>query len=420
MRTFVSNKLGTTRLSVRRNREARPQVKVLVTDGNERAALAVTRALGREAIEVIVGAEARPSLAGASRYCSESFAYPSPYQDPQGFVDTLLDVVQKQRVDALFPVSDIAMHVLGPEKTRFSEFTRIPAPNAETFGDISDKYRLMQRAVTQGVAIPETIFVPDGKLESVLEEVSEFPVVVKPGCSLVRDGRQWKKTSVCYAESRDALVRLYKETPYLRSPSLIQRRVIGEGQGLFVLMNEGLPLGMFAHRRLRERPPSGGVSVLRESIALPKTMVDATLKLLQPVKWHGVAMVEFKVDAVSHRPLLMEINGRFWGSLQLAIDAGVNFPLRLLNMSMGKPEVLPENGYRTGVKSRWLLGDLDQLLMRFRKRDRQLNLPPGAPSRPQALLSFCRFFERDMFYEIEQFTDLGPSRFEIMRYLKLA
>jgi len=89
-------------------------------------------------------------------------------------------------------------------------------------------------------------------------------------------------------------------------------------------------------------------------------------------------------------------------------------------MSMGKPEVLPENGYRTGVKSRWLLGDLDQLLMRFRKRDRLLNLPPGAPSRAQALLSFCRFFERDMFYEIEQLADLGPSRFEIMRYLKLA
>ncbi|MDR4472684.1 MAG: ATP-grasp domain-containing protein [Nitrospira sp.] len=350
-------------------------MRVLVTDGNERAALAVTRALGREAIEVIVGAETQRSLASASRYCRESVSYPSPYQDPQGFVNALLDVVRKQRVDALFPVSDIAMHVIGPEKTRFAGYTHIPTPDAETFSEISDKYRLMQQAVAQGVAIPETLFVPDGQLDSVIEKVCEFPVVVKPGCSLVKEGQQWKKTSVCYAESRDALMRLYNERPYLRQPSLIQRRVVGEGQGLFVLMNQGLPLGMFAHRRLRERPPSGGVSVLRESIALPKAMVDATLTLLQRVNWHGVAMVEFKVDAARHRPLLMEINGRFWGSLQLAIDAGVNFPLRLLNMAMGKAEVLPADGYRIGVKSRWLLGDLDQLVMRMRKSDRVLNLP---------------------------------------------
>ncbi len=395
-------------------------MRVLVTDGNERAALAVTRALGREAIEVIVGAETQRSLASASRYCRESVSYPSPYQDPQGFVNALLDVVRKQRVDALFPVSDIAMHVIGPEKTRFAGYTHIPTPDAETFSEISDKYRLMQQAVAQGVAIPETLFVPDGQLDSVIEKVCEFPVVVKPGCSLVKEGQQWKKTSVCYAESRDALMRLYNERPYLRQPSLIQRRVVGEGQGLFVLMNQGLPLGMFAHRRLRERPPSGGVSVLRESIALPKAMVDATLTLLQRVNWHGVAMVEFKVDAARHRPLLMEINGRFWGSLQLAIDAGVNFPLRLLNMAMGKAEVLPADGYRIGVKSRWLLGDLDQLVMRMRKSDRVLNLPPGAPSRFQAMLSFCRLFERDMFYEMEQLSDLGPSRLELMRYLKLA
>ena len=53
-------------------------VKVLITDGNERAALAVTRALGGEQVEVIVGAESQRSLAGSSRYCRQSIAYPSP------------------------------------------------------------------------------------------------------------------------------------------------------------------------------------------------------------------------------------------------------------------------------------------------------------------------------------------------------
>lgn len=401
-------------------RGARTPVRVLVTDGNERAALAVTRALGREGVEVIVGAESERSLAGASRFCRQCIVYPSPYQRPEQFVASLLEVVQKQQVDALFPVSDIAMHVLGPERPRFEGHTHIPAPGPEVFQEISDKYRLMRQAVAEGISIPDTTFVPDGRLDKAIDGIVDFPVVVKPGCSLVKEGDRWIKTSVCYAGSRDELVRLYRETPYLRQPSLIQRRVVGEGQGLFVLMQQGMPLGMFAHRRLRERPPSGGVSVLRESIALPKVMVDATLRLLQRVKWHGVAMVEFKVDATDNRPLLMEINGRFWGSLQLAVDAGVNFPLLLLNMALGKSAVVPENGYRIGVKSRWLLGDLDQLVMRIGKSAQSLNLPPDAPSRVRALMSFCRFFERDMFYEIEHLDDLGPSGFEIMRYLKLA
>lgn len=395
-------------------------MRVLITDGNERAALAVTRALGREQVEVIVGAESERSLAGSSRYCRKSFVYPSPYQEPERFVTRLLEMIRNRDVDALFPISDIAMHVIGPERAQFERYTRIPSPQAEAYQEISDKYRLMQQAKMEGVGIPETIFIPDGSVGHVIDAITVFPVVVKPGCSLVKDGRQWKKTSVRYAESREELLRLYHDTSYLRSPSLIQQRVVGEGQGLFVLMQEGTPLGMFAHRRLRERPPSGGVSVLRESIALPKTMVEATLKLLQRVKWHGVAMVEFKVDRTSQRPLLMEINGRFWGSLQLAVDAGVNFPLLLLNMAMGKAETLPENGYRVGVKSRWLLGDLDQLIMRFKKSDRALNLPPGAPSKFQSVLSFCRFFERDTFYEVEDFDDPGPSRFEISRYVKLA
>lgn len=395
-------------------------MRVLITDGNERAALAVTRALGREQVEVIVGAESQRSLAGSSRYCRQSFVYPSPYQEPERFVARLLEMIRNHAVDAVFPISDIAMHIIGPERVEFERYTRIPCPPSEVFQEISDKYRLMQQAVLEGVGIPETIFVPDGNLDRFIDAITVFPVVVKPGCSLVKDGRQWKKTSVCYAESREELLRLYHDMAYLRSPSLIQQRVIGEGQGLFVLMQEGTPLGMFAHRRLRERPPSGGVSVLRESIALPKTMVEATLKLLQRVKWHGVAMVEFKVDKDNQRPLLMEINGRFWGSLQLAVDAGVNFPLLLLKMATGKAEIIPENGYRIGVKSRWLLGDLDQLVMRFKKRDRALSLPRGAATRFQSLISFCRFFERDLFYEVEDFDDPGPSRFEVLRYVKLA
>jgi predicted ATP-grasp superfamily ATP-dependent carboligase len=93
--------------------------------------------------------------------------------------------------------------------------------------------------------------------------------------------------------------------------------------------------------------------------------------LLDELRWQGVAMVEFKMDQASQTLKLMEINGRFWGSLQLAIDAGVDFPFLLLRTMADEP-VEPIGTYRIGVKSRWFLGDLDALLMRLFKR-REMN-----------------------------------------------
>ena len=70
-------------------------MKILVTDGDNRAALAITRSLGRDH-EVIVGACNRRSLASVSRWCRDSFAYHDPVRDPQGFIDTLRDEVRRR------------------------------------------------------------------------------------------------------------------------------------------------------------------------------------------------------------------------------------------------------------------------------------------------------------------------------------
>ncbi|MGD9726158.1 MAG: ATP-grasp domain-containing protein [Nitrospiraceae bacterium] len=311
------------------------------------------------------------------------------------------------------------MHVIGPRKGDFERHTHMPIPDYKIFEETSDKYRLMKSALQLNVAIPDTIFVSGGDIRGISDRITSFPVVIKPGCSLIRTETGWQKTSVHYAKNADEVRNLYRQHEYLRRPSLIQQRVLGEGQGIFALMNDGKPLALFAHRRIREKPPSGGVSVLRESIPLDKSLVEPALRLLQHVRWHGVAMVEFKIDHDSKVPVLMEINGRFWGSLQLSIDAGMNFPWLLFQMAAGRIASLPENGYQSGIKSRWLLGDLDHLLMRLRKPEASLNLPPGAPSKWQCLKDFAKFVDRDMFYELEKPDDIRPFLYELRQYAKL-
>jgi predicted ATP-grasp superfamily ATP-dependent carboligase len=392
-------------------------MRVLVTDGNERSALAVTRALGQQGLQVVIGAETEHSLAAASKYCWQSFSYPSPYADAQGTVAKILDVVKHLHVGMVFPTSDIAMSLIAQRRQEFKQHSLLPIPSTETFESLSNKYRLMQLAAELGIPIPETAFVPDGRLEGVVTTLRDFPLVVKPGQSVVKINGHLRKTGVHYAASEAELKRLYDTIDYLRQPSLIQRRVEGEGQGVFALMNHGQPVALFAHRRLREKPPSGGVSVLRESIPLPQPMTEYALRLLQNAGWHGVAMVEFKIDRQTRTPLLMEVNGRFWGSLQLAIDAGLNFPYLLYQLAAGEPLELPRNGYRIGVKSRWLLGDVDHLIARLLKSDAELSLPPNSPTKLRTLLEFCRFYERGMRNEVLRFDDPRPFAYELRRYV---
>jgi len=110
----------------------------------------------------------------------------------------------------------------------------------------------------------------------------------------------------------------------------------------------GRVLALFTHRRLREYPPSGGASTLRES-ARDAALEDAAVRLLRHIGWTGVAMVEFKRRQDGFH--LMEINPRFWGSLALAVDAGVNFPLLLVKWARGEA-FEPVTAWKSGIRAR--------------------------------------------------------------------
>jgi predicted ATP-grasp superfamily ATP-dependent carboligase len=147
---------------------------------------------------------------------------------------------------------------------------------------------------------------------------------------------------------------------------LLQEFVAGHGEGVFLLASQGRTLIRFAHRRLREKPPTGGVSVLSESIAPGPELLSQSERLLAELNWTGVAMVEFR-RAPDGRPVLMEINPRPWGSLQLAAHAGVDFPSLMVALFRG--EAIPAVEPRIGVRMRWLLGDVDHLYISLRRAE---------------------------------------------------
>lgn len=382
--------------------------RVLVLDANQRAALAVTRSLGKHGFYVVTADTVPDTLSGASRHASNAVTYPSPHTAPSAFLTRVSEIVLQQSIDIVLPVTDITTFLLAKNSTAIP--CALPCPSFESYELLSNKYLLFQLAIKLGLSVPRTIFLEKGTQATEIGNDIPFPLVVKPFRSKILENDNFISTSVIVVNDRDELLRHLAHTPYLQQyPLMLQEYIIGEGQGLFGLYKHGVPVAFFSHKRIREKPPTGGVSVLSESVSLAPRMLDAAKKLLDAAQWHGVAMVEFKV-AADGTPYLMEVNGRFWGSLQLAIDAGVDFPYLACQLTCAQSVIAPSS-YRIGVRSRWLLGDLDRLYLVLKGNQ-------SAIVKLWATLQFLNFLVPNTYSEINRFSDPMPFFFELKHYLK--
>ena len=396
-------------------------VEVIVLDGNQRSALAVTRSLGVKGIRVLVGAETESSLASSSAYCSRSFVYPSPYMSAGDFLEVLKDMTSRHDAVMLLPMTDVTVGEILENKSAFGEHVCIPLVDHEKYIAASDKSELFRLSKNLGIPMPRTIFSTDFQdYGSLISETGKlgFPLVLKPARSRIKTRLGWINAGVRYARDENDLRNRLGEEPFKSFPFVLQEKVEGSGIGVFLLMRDGEILAGFSHRRIREKPPSGGVSVLCESIDAPPIALSSATTLLRELNWYGVAMVEFKWDNRDNLPKLIEINARFWGSLQLAVSAGVDFPHLLYLLTMGRQLKKQEN-YRIGLRSRWELGDLDHLYLRLAKKTSELALPANTSPKGEVLVSFVKdFFSPSVRNEIFRVDDPLPFLFEVKEYVK--
>ncbi len=391
--------------------------RVLVTDGEQRAALAITRSLGAAGYEVFVCSPRTRSLAGASRYAQDEVTVPDPLRDAAGFAAAVSGLVNWRCIDLLMPVTDGSLVALLPCRAQMPSVT-LPFAHAAVHARLSQKGDVLAAAAALGVAVPAQTTIASAEHASrVPLEGLRYPLVLKPSPVLARANGAWIKPSVAYAGSAEQLRAHLKQWPVGAYPVLLQQRVVGQGIGVSLLRWDGRTVAAFAHRRLREKPPSGGVSVYSESIAPDPRLVAQSEALLEHFGWQGVAMVEYKTDGASGRTYLMEVNPRFWGSLQLAVDAGVDFPALLAAAALGRPLSQPAS-YRVGVRSRSWWGDVDHLLARLRHDPAALALPPGAPSRGRAVRDFLALWRPGDRGDVLRWRDPMPFVRETIDWLR--
>jgi predicted ATP-grasp superfamily ATP-dependent carboligase len=380
--------------------------RILVTDGTQRSALAVVRSLGKAGHTVFVCSPRVPSLAGASRFSFAESAVPDALVSPADFVNEVTLLVDRWRIDMLIPITESSLLALLPERATLG--AAIPFPDVSVFRAIADKSAVLATAKELGIATPRQVVLASKSDVAAMDlALLDYPVVLKPSRSVGEHDGQRVALGVLHVADAMSLKPVIESLDDAAFPLLVQQRIVGPGTGIFLLVWNGVVRAVFAHRRLREKPPSGGVSVYSQSIAADPELVERSRLLLERMKWNGVAMVEYKLDASTGVPYLMEVNGRFWGSLQLAIDAGVDFPALLAAAASGEP-LPPVTSHRIGARSRWWWGDVDQLLARWRRSDRELALPPDAPSRLRATLEFFSVLQPNNRSDVFRVRDVKP------------
>ncbi len=386
---------------------------VLVTDADRGSALAIMRSLGRRGWRVIAAGEQEGCLGFRSRYVTERLIYPAAWYAPAEMVATLLEAARSYDVDLLIPVTDDVLLPLAAARERFAGMCQVAMPDDAQLTAVADKWQTLTLARELGVPVPLSHLAGTVAEAHALAAEFSWPVVIKPQRSRLLDAASGVDVlEVAYAVSPTDLVRVMSRFEG-RCAVLLQEYCPGEGHGVELLAYQGHPLAAFQHRRLHEVPITGGASSLRQSVPLDPTLYEYARRLVAALKWTGLIMVEFKVGPGG--PRLMEINGRIWGSLPLAVFSGMDFPARLADLLVNGPPLplpaAPDSSYRVGVKARNLEKDIVWLLAVLIGQRRYPFL--AAPRRTEALAALPGLFDPRVRSDTFAWDDPRPALAEL-------
>lgn len=357
----------------------------LILGDEPRVVIPVARSLWRQGIPVILARTHDDSRPVYSRALRRSFLLPGAGRTDRVTLCCLCAIISKERVDFLIPSSDSALRFVADHYDALRVLTNLACPDPSAIRLVLDKARTMEAAAECGIRTPRTMhFASLAELLAARDSL-RFPLIAKPATKEVAAAFKIRYYPDIFVLAED-----YRTQPNFAKDYLLQEYVPGEGLGVEVLMLHGKAELLFAHRRLKEHPSAGGVSALAAAESLIPELVESSVRLLNHIRWNGVAMVEFRYERSSGAATLMEINGRFWGSIALSSVCGVDFPYAAWQVAHGIP-VKPVSTYARGVKARWTAG----LLMRLReltiKRDD--GVPRPSPWR-ESLAIFASFGPR--------------------------
>jgi predicted ATP-grasp superfamily ATP-dependent carboligase len=376
---------------------------VLLVNANNNVALTIARGLGSRGVPVVGVGWPEGGVGMSSRHLRQRI-WIDGHRDLTA--DRLRDIVEATGARYVMAMGEDVLTHLNTLRSSLPSGVTYLFPPQHILERAFDKTITLDYAARLGIDCPRT-FEP-ASLASLAGGLAGFgyPVVMKFARATAGRLPAALTFPYRYAFSRDEVLDVLR--PYERYGifPLIQEYIPGRSVGIEVCLRDGNVAAAFQHERIHELPITGGPAVYRRSVPLNAALFDRAVALLRALEWEGVAMVEFRQVAPGGRASLMEVNGRFWGSLPLALEAGVNFPY-VLYETMGRRRELKPQPYRIDVRVKQLGPHLKWFWNAFVSRP---TLPPeGFMSRGRVLLEFLGSFSPRVRFDIETWDDPMPA-----------
>lgn len=349
--------------------------KILVLGEDTRSFLSVIRSLGLSGFIVDVVCYNATSPALKSKFIRQAYTFNYQAYTSEQWLAELIKLAHEEHYHAIVPCDERAIYPLHENHQHFPSKTVLAIPNNEVFDHLFDKNTTKALAKKENVphAVGRLLNLSTTNYQQLIAEFgSKF--VIKPTLSFKTDSLS-NRQKVQIIDSETSYIR-WQQSFDLTEAYLVESFFEGTGEGVSVLALNGNIVAYFAHSRVHE-PKTGGGSSYRKSIKLDVTMAEACAKLCKATNYHGVGMFEFKKNYRTGAWILIEVNARFWGSLPLAIFAGVDFPSMYIKALLSNklnttPLCITKHGqenYKVGVYARSLINDIFDI-----KKELEFNL----------------------------------------------
>ncbi|MDD5727329.1 MAG: ATP-grasp domain-containing protein [Victivallales bacterium] len=307
--------------------------RCIVTYASGWSALAATRSLGSAGVEVITGDNNLLAPGSFSKYSKHSFLYPNPEKHPEKYLRKLRDMAIKyggDDVDMVIMPMHTDCFVVAANQDYFKAVAKLALPTFEQIKLAGNKAMLAEFCRNNNIPTPNT-----WKAESLAdftEHISDFsfPAFIKLQESNAALGLKKVNNPAEAEEFFRYSIKHNKLSP--ENYPIIQEAVPGEDYcSTFLFANGGKRAAMTYHNIL-DYPRNSGMGVVRETVKTPE-MEAIGAHLLELLRWHGVAEIDFRWDG-KNTPLLIEVNPRFWGGLGQSIAAGWNYPKMVFDLAV--------------------------------------------------------------------------------------
>ena len=335
--------------------------RVLLTDAQDRSALAACRSLHRAGYAVDAVASRRPAAAHWSRFCDRRLVACDPREDEARFVEEVRDIARTASYQVLVTGSDASLLAISRNRAGLEPFVELGLPSAVVVERCMSKQALVQTAAGAGFDSPETEACADEAAAKAAARRLGYPVMLKPRSTVFGRNGGFVQRGGSLVMDEASLVAL---RPGYGIPCLIQRCVDGELLSFSGVAVDGRLLAHGVSRYERTWPPEGGSVSFAETISTPPGLRRRVENLIRSLGWQGV----FELEMIRHdgRFAVIDFNPRLFGSLELITRAGAPLATAWCDWLLGFEPVASQA--RPGYRYRWEDAEARNLLRRLKER----------------------------------------------------